>query len=57
MRFMNIALREPAKAQVLGFGDGTAVEREVAMCLLDPVAGRTYEAVVSLTAGQVTASS
>jgi primary-amine oxidase len=54
VRFMSIALYEPDKARVLAFGHGATVEREVFMCLLDPVAGRTYEAVVSLTAERVT---
>ncbi len=54
VRFATVELREPPKAVVLGHRPGQAFEREVFVAVLDPADGKTYEALVSLTAGRVT---
>jgi len=52
-RFVYITLREPAKDAVLRHRQGEAVEREAHVVLRERAACRTYEAVVSITTGQV----
>ncbi len=52
-RVVSIALHEPAKEAVLGHRPGDAVERAAFVVLMDSGAGRTYEAVVSLSRKQV----
>src|SRR6185369_10582006 len=52
-RVVFIALHEPAKKVVLGHRAGDHVERSASVVLVDSTAGRTYEAVVSLTEGRV----
>jgi primary-amine oxidase len=54
VRFMEVALHEPPKSQVLSFSPGDAVERSAALTLLDNSDGATYEAVVSISRGEVT---
>ena len=46
-------LHEPAKKVVLGHRAGDHVERSAFVVLVDSAAGRTYEAMVSLTEGRV----
>ena len=48
-RVVWIALHEPAKDVVLGHRPGDAVDRTAFVVLMDSAAGKTYEAVVSLT--------
>ena len=52
-RVVFIMLHEPAKKVVLGHRTGDHVERSAFVVLVDSAAGRTYEAVVSLTEGRV----
>jgi primary-amine oxidase len=52
-RVVFIMLHEPAKKVVLGHRAGDHVERSAFVVLVDSAAGRTYEAVVSLTEGRV----
>ena len=52
-RVVFIMLHEPAKKVVLGHRAGDPVERSAFVVLVDSAAGRTYEAVVSLTEGRV----
>ena len=52
-RFVYITLREPAKDDVLRYQRGEAFEREAHVVLSERAEYRTYEAVVSLTAGEV----
>ena len=52
-RFVSIALDEPAKDQVLGYVDGSEVDRRAFMVVRDSAERRTYEAVVSLTERRV----
>ncbi|MEM9266079.1 MAG: primary-amine oxidase [Cyanobacteria bacterium P01_F01_bin.13] len=52
-RFATVTLNEPAKAIVLGFQPGDAIEREAFVILLDNATAQTYEAVVSLSRGTV----
>src|SRR5262249_46169592 len=54
VRFMTVTLQEPPKQAVLDLRPGDALERAAFAVLLDNADGRTYEAVVSLTAGAVT---
>ena len=54
VRFISVALHEPAKSVVLGFEPGQPFEREVEMVLLDNTSQGTFEAVVSLTQKCVT---
>jgi primary-amine oxidase len=54
VRFMTVTLREPPKQAVLDLRPGDTLERAAFVVLLDNADGRTYEAVVSLTAGAVT---
>ena len=52
-RFVYVTLGEPAKDAVLGHQPGEAVERQAHIVLRERAEGRTYEAVVSITAGEV----
>lgn len=52
-RFPSVTLHEPPKALVQAYQPGDRFEREVAVILLDNATGQTYEAIVSLTQGQV----
>jgi primary-amine oxidase len=54
VRFMSVTLQEPPKQAVLDLRPGDALERAAFAVLLDNADGRTYEAVVSLTAGAIT---
>ena len=59
VRFISVALHEPAKSAVLAFEPGQPIDRQVEMVLLntansDTAKRGTYEAVVSLTAHCVT---
>ena len=54
VRFMSVALHEPPKQVVRDFKPGDAVDRAAFVVLLDNQDGKTYEAVVSLSAGRVT---
>ena len=53
--FPVVALREPAKAEVLAWQAGTPFRREAQVVVLDRAANRTYEAVADLNAGKVSA--
>src|SRR5215470_19800145 len=53
VRVIFVMLHEPAKKIVLEHRPGDAVERVAFAMLVDSAAGKTYEAVVSLTAGRV----
>jgi primary-amine oxidase len=53
-RFPCVVLHEPPKAVVLAYQPGETVEREAFLILLDNATGTTYEAIVSLTQGNVT---
>src|SRR6266566_271080 len=52
-RFVSITLSEPDKATVLGLQPGAAVDRRAFIVIRERAERRTYEAVVSLTAGEV----
>lgn len=52
-RFPVVTLKEPPKATVLAYQPGDVVDRQAFLVLLDNDTGHTYEAVVSLTSGQV----
>ena len=52
-RFVYVTLREPAKDAVLRYRPGEAFEREAHIVLRERAECRTYEAVVSITAGEV----
>jgi primary-amine oxidase len=53
VRVIFIMLQEPAKKVVLAHRPGDAVERAAFVVLVDSEAGKTYEAVVSLSQGRV----
>ncbi|HEX4994485.1 MAG TPA: primary-amine oxidase [Methylomirabilota bacterium] len=53
VRVIFIMLHEPAKKVVLAHRPGDAVERAAFVVLVDSAAGKTYEAVVSLSRGRV----
>jgi primary-amine oxidase len=53
IRVIFIMLHEPAKKVVLAHRPGDAVERAAFVVLVDSAAGKTYEAVVSLTQARV----
>jgi primary-amine oxidase len=53
VRVIFIMLHEPAKKVVLAHRPGDAVERAAFVVLVDSAAGKTYEAVASLTQGRV----
>src|SRR5438309_5603589 len=52
-RLALIALREPAKQDVLGFVPGLPVRREAFVVVYERVANRTFEAAIDLGARQV----
>lgn len=54
-RFPNVSLKEPDKESVLNFKIGDPIERSAFVVVLDPSEGKTYEAVVALEAGQLSA--
>ncbi|MEM8809463.1 MAG: primary-amine oxidase [Cyanobacteria bacterium P01_G01_bin.38] len=53
VRFATVTLNEPVKEVVLRFKAGAPVVREAFLILLDNATAKTYEAVVSLSTGQV----
>ena len=53
VRVIFVMLHEPAKKVVLQHRPGDAVERAVFVVLVDSATGKTYEAVVSVSAGHV----
>ncbi|WP_397539151.1 primary-amine oxidase [Rummeliibacillus pycnus] len=53
VRFASITLKEPKKEVVLNFKKDDPIDREVAMVLLDTKTIKTYEAVISVTKGNV----
>ena len=53
VRVVFVMLHEPAKKVVLQHRPGDAVERAAFVVLVDSAAGKTYEAVVSVSAGRV----
>src|ERR1700735_1236949 len=52
-RFVYVTLKEPAKEAVLSYRSGEVFEREAHIVLRERAERRTYEAVVSITAGEV----
>src|ERR1700730_17387560 len=52
-RFVYVNLREPPKEAVLSFQDGDQIDREAFLLIRERKERRTYEAVVSVTAGEV----
>src|SRR5262252_5345907 len=52
-RFVFITLDEPDKATVLGFQPGGEVDRRAFVIVRERAERKTYEAIVSLTAGTV----
>ena len=52
-RFVYVTLREPAKDVVLGYRPGEAFERQAHVVLRERAERKTYEAVVSITSGDV----
>ncbi|WP_008317043.1 primary-amine oxidase [Leptolyngbya sp. PCC 6406] len=52
-RFPTVTLKEPPKAAVLTYQPGEPWDRQAFLVLLDNETGHTYEAVVSLSQGQV----
>ena len=52
-RFVYVTLKEPSKDAVLSYQSGEAFEREAHIVLRERAERRTYEAVVSITAGEV----
>ncbi len=54
IRFETVTLNEPPKDAVLAFAEGDAVTREAFLIVFDNGTSETHEAVVSLTAGEVT---
>src|SRR5262245_60733493 len=52
-RFVYVTLREPPKDAVLRYQRGEPIEREAHIVLRERAECRTYEAVVSITAGEV----
>src|SRR5579859_2835997 len=52
-RFVYVTLAEPAKDTVLRYRPGDAFDREAHIVIRERAEGATYEAVVSLTAGEV----
>ena len=53
VRFQTIVLREPPKAEVLGFKSGDKFRREAFFIGYDRAGNKTYEAVVDIRGGQV----
>ena len=54
IRFETVTLNEPPKDAVLAFAEGDAITREAFLIVFDNGTSETHEAVVSLTAGEVT---
>src|SRR5215475_376139 len=52
-RFVFVTLNEPDKATVLGFQPGQPIERQAFVILRERAQHKTFEAVVSITAGEV----
>jgi len=52
-RFVYVTLLEPGKDTVLGYRRGGALDRQAHVVLRERAECRTYEAVVSITAGEV----
>src|SRR6202034_317806 len=52
-RFVYVTLREPAKDAVLSYQPGEPIDREADVMIRERAEHRTYEAVVSITAGEV----
>ncbi len=52
-RFVYVTLHEPDKASVLGFRPGDPIDRRAFAIIRERAERKTYEAVVSVTAGQV----
>src|SRR5260370_34515537 len=52
-RFVYVTLREPAKEAILNYQPGDRIDREAHVVLRERAERRTYEAVVSITAGEV----
>jgi primary-amine oxidase len=52
-RFVQVYLKEPPKKVVLSYTTGSPITREAFMILLDNETEKTYEAVVSITLGEV----
>src|ERR1700691_5240934 len=52
-RFVYVTLREPAKDAVLGHRPGEPFDREADIVIRERAEHKTYEAVVSITAGEV----
>ncbi|MGH7734328.1 MAG: primary-amine oxidase, partial [Gemmatimonadales bacterium] len=52
-RFVYVTLKEPSKDAVLSYRPGGVFEREAHIVLRERAERRTYEAVVSITAGEV----
>jgi len=52
-RFVYVTLREPAKDAVLRYQPGEASEREAHVVIRERAERKSYEAVVSITAGRV----
>ncbi len=52
-RFPTVTLKEPPKAAVLAYQPGEPWDRQAFLVLLDNETGHTYEAIVSLSQGQV----
>ena len=52
-RFVYVTLREPAKDAVLGYRPGEPIDRQADVVIRERAEHKTYEAVVSITAGEV----
>src|ERR1700728_127603 len=52
-RSVYVTLREPAKDAVLSYQPGEPIDREADVVIRERAEHRTYEAVVSITAGEV----
>ena len=52
-RFVYVMLKEPAKAEVLGYKPGDPIDRQAFIVIRERAERATYEGVVSITAGQV----
>ena len=52
-RFVVVTLNEPPKSVVSGFQPGERWEREAFLVVMDNADGKTYEAIVSLSAGAI----
>ena len=52
-RFVYVTLREPPKDAVLGYQPGEPIDRQADVVIRERAEHKTYEAVVSITAGEV----